>query len=74
MMLTVVQLQFTLVPSSSIYFKLPAIKPFDVDNWKTIDIFETIFTNMFYAAKSFLIVTKLKYTYFSLHWNLRNEE
>lgn len=34
MMLTVAQLQLTLVPSSSIYLKLPAIKPLDVDNWK----------------------------------------
>lgn len=32
MMLTVVHAQFTFVPSSSIYLKLPAIKPFDVDN------------------------------------------
>ena len=32
MMLTVAHAQFTLLPSSSIYLKLPAIKPFDVDN------------------------------------------
>lgn len=33
-MLTVAHAQFTLVPSSSIYLKLPAIKPFDVENCK----------------------------------------
>lgn len=53
-MLTVaLQVHCTRVPSSSMYLKLPAINPLDVDNWKKNNIFETIPINILVATSLF---------------------
>lgn len=57
-MLTVaLQVHCTRVPSSSMYLKLPAINPLDVDNWKKNNIFETIPINILVVTSLFVLTS-----------------